>query len=181
MLTLAIECATKSIGLAILDEGDVHAELYLRLGRHHAEVLLPALDRLFIRPAHAGMPGSAGLYGGPWFVYRSEDRGEHHQRACSGNGKADSRGIHAGDPCNECHSLLPLICPMFDARKDQVYTGLYRTGPDNLPGSVRNRETCRAPQSPVELDQEEIIFLGDGALRHEKLIRETRESPDHPV
>ena len=47
MLTLAIECATKSVGLALLDEGDVRAELYLGPGRHHAEVLLPALDGLF--------------------------------------------------------------------------------------------------------------------------------------
>ena len=28
MLTLAVECATKSIGLALLDEEDVLAELY---------------------------------------------------------------------------------------------------------------------------------------------------------
>ncbi len=82
MLTLAIECATKSIGLALLEEGDVRAELYLRLGRHHAEVLLPALDGLFTMAGLTpGMPGSAGVYGGPRFVYRSSDRGEHRQRA----------------------------------------------------------------------------------------------------
>ena len=47
MLILAIDCATKSIGLALLKEDEVCAEFYLNLGRHHTEILLPALEKLF--------------------------------------------------------------------------------------------------------------------------------------
>jgi tRNA threonylcarbamoyladenosine biosynthesis protein TsaB len=65
-----------------------------------------------------------------------------------------------------------LICPMIDAGKNHVYAGLYRTGPDALLCSVRPDKLMDASLFLQELDQEEITFLGGGAIRHERLIRE---------
>jgi len=174
MHTLAIECATKSVGLALLDEGDVHAELYLRLGRHHAEVLLPALDRLLVM---AGLtpecldllactvgPGSfTGLRIGVSTI--------------KGLALATGKPI-VGVSTLEVLAMnaLPsprLICPMLDARKNQVYAGLYRMGPDDLPAAEQPDRLTTVPDLLKELAEEEIVFLGDGALRYERLIRET--------
>ncbi len=174
MLTLAVECATKSIGLAILDEGDVHAELYLRLGRHHAEVLLPALDRLFIvtgfTPERLDLlactvgPGSfTGLRIG---VSTIKGLALATGKPIVGVSTLEALAMNA----------LPsshLICPMLDAQRNQVYAGLYRMGPDNLPTAERPDRLTSAPDLLKELPEEEIVFLGDGALRYEKIICET--------
>jgi tRNA threonylcarbamoyladenosine biosynthesis protein TsaB len=173
MLTLALECATRTVGIALLDEEDVHAEIYLRLGRHHAEVLLPALDRLFLQtgltPADVDLlactvgPGSfTGLRIGVSTI--------------KGLALATGKPV-VGVSTLEVLAMnaIPssyLICPMLDARKNQVYTGLYRMGPDTLPTVVRPEKLADIAQFLQELDQEAVIFLGEGAIRHEKLIRE---------
>jgi tRNA threonylcarbamoyladenosine biosynthesis protein TsaB len=144
------------------------------LGRHHAEVLLPAIDRLLLltglTPADVDLlactvgPGSfTGLRIGVSTV--------------KGLALATGKPV-VGVSTLEVLALnaIPsshLICPMLDARKNQVYTGLYRMGPDTLPYAVRPEELADVVQFLRKLDQEEIIFLGEGAIRHEKLIRET--------
>ncbi len=174
MFTLAIECATKSVGLALLDEGDIHAELYLRPGRHHAEVLLPALDKLFtmagITPECVDLlactvgPGSfTGLRIG---VSTIKGLALATGKPVVGVSTLEALAMNA----------IPsrhLICPLLDARNGQVYAGLYRMGPDDLPTVERPDRLTSVADVLQELDEGEIVFLGDGALRHEKLIRET--------
>jgi tRNA threonylcarbamoyladenosine biosynthesis protein TsaB len=173
MLTLAVECATKSIGLALLDEEHVHAELYVRLERHHAEVLLPALDRLFIMTGFT--PESLDLLActvGPGSFTGLR----------IGVSTLKGLALATGKPIVGVSTLetlamnaIPshrLICPMLDAQKNQVYAGLYRLGPDNLPTAERPDQLTSAPDLLKELPEEEIVFVGDGALRYEKLIRE---------
>jgi tRNA threonylcarbamoyladenosine biosynthesis protein TsaB len=174
MLTLAVECATKTVGIALLDEEDILAEIYLSQGRHHAEVLLPAMDRLFLltglTPADVDLlactvgPGSfTGLRIGVSTVKGlalatgKPVVGVSTLEALAMNAAASSR----------------LICPMLDARKGQVYAGVYRMGPDARPQAVRPERLADAAQFLRELDQEEVLFLGDGAIRNEQLIRET--------
>ncbi len=174
MLTLAIECATKSVGLALLDERDVQAELYLGPGRHHAEVLLPALDRLFamagLTPACVDLlactvgPGSfTGLRIG---VSTVKGLALATGKPVVGVSTLEALAVNA----------LPsphLICPMLDARKNQVYAGIYRMGPDDLPVAERPDRLTSAADFLKELADREVVFLGDGALLHSKLIRET--------
>jgi tRNA threonylcarbamoyladenosine biosynthesis protein TsaB len=174
MLTLAVECATKSVGLALVDEGDVLAELYLALERHHAEVLLPALDKLFIM---------AGLTLGDVDLLACTVGPGSFTGVRIGVSTIKGFALSTGKPIVGVSTLealavnaMPspaLICPMLDARKDQVYAGLYRTGPDDLPVAERPDRVVNAEEFLQELDEEAIVFLGDGALRHEKLIRQT--------
>lgn len=174
MLTLAIECATKSIGLALLCGEDVCAEVYLNLGRHHTEILLPALDQLLLLARHTPEevdllactvgPGSfTGLRIG---VSTVKGLALAMARPVVGVSTLEALAVNAGP-------FQGLICPMLDARKNQVYTCLYRVGPDGLPEAVTTETLIDVAQYLHDLDQEEIIFLGDGAIRHEKLIGQT--------
>ncbi len=176
MLTLAMECATKTVALALLEEGDVLAELYLSGEKHHAEVLLPALDNLFVM---AGLtPGCLDLLActvGPGSftglrigVSTVKGLALATGKPVVGVSTLEALAMNAGQSTR-------LICPMLDARKNQVYAGLYRTGPDGLPDANRPDSLTDVPGLLRELGDEEIIFLGDGALRHEQLIRETRK------
>jgi tRNA threonylcarbamoyladenosine biosynthesis protein TsaB len=174
MLTLAMECATKTVGLALLDEEEVRAEIYLNLERHHAEVLLPALDKLFLLAALT--PDRVDLLActvGPGSFTGLR----------IGVSTVKGLALATGKPVVGVSTLealamnaLPsprLICPMLDARKNQIYAGLYRMGPEGLPKAERPESLTDVARFLPGLDLEEIVFLGDGAMRHAKLIQDT--------
>jgi tRNA threonylcarbamoyladenosine biosynthesis protein TsaB len=171
MLTLAIECATKTISLALLEEEDIRAELYLRSGRHHTEVLLSAIEKLFILTgktleevdllACTVGPGSfTGLRIGVSTV--------------KGLALAMSTPV-VGVSTLEVLAMNAVrspgrICALLDAGNNLVYAGLFRIGPDGTPQAVTSEKLIDIALLLKSLDQEEIVFLGDGAVRHEKLI-----------
>jgi tRNA threonylcarbamoyladenosine biosynthesis protein TsaB len=174
MLTLTIDCATRTIGLALLNEEDICAEVYLNLGRHHTEVLLPALDQLFLiarrAPEEVDLlactvgPGSfTGLRIG---VSTVKGLALAMARPVVGISTLEALAMNA-IPCRG------LICPMLDARKNQVYTCLYRMGSDGFPEATTTEKLIDIARFLHDLDQGEVVFLGDGAVRYEKLIGET--------
>lgn len=70
-----------------------------------------------------------------------------------------------------------LICPLMDARRDQVYTGLYRfeKKDDNY------TMVCELPQCAVSIEEilnivntweQEVIFLGDGVPVYKEKIKD---------
>lgn len=63
-------------------------------------------------------------------------------------------------------STLP-VCPMYDARKNEVYAGIYRCNP--LPQSLVP-DTVAPPERFLAQISEPTIFLGEGALRYRELI-----------
>jgi tRNA threonylcarbamoyladenosine biosynthesis protein TsaB len=63
------------------------------------------------------------------------------------------------------------VCAMLDARKNQVYTGLYRNGANGLPEPLL-AESLSDIEMFLQSLEGEVIFLGDGAVRYEKLIGE---------
>jgi tRNA threonylcarbamoyladenosine biosynthesis protein TsaB len=173
MLTLAIDCATKSIGLALLNEEETCAEFYLNLGRHHTEILLPALDKLFLLTGHAPEeidllactigPGSfTGLRIGASTV---KGLALAMEKPVVGVSTLEALAMNA-------ITSRGLICSMLNARKNQVYASLYRMGLEGLPEVILPEKRIDVAKFLNDLDQEEIVFLGDGANRYEKLIGE---------
>jgi tRNA threonylcarbamoyladenosine biosynthesis protein TsaB len=61
------------------------------------------------------------------------------------------------------------VCPMLDARKNEVYTALYRV--TDRPVAVV-ADCAIAPADFLEMVTEPTIFLGDGALRYRDLIHQ---------
>jgi tRNA threonylcarbamoyladenosine biosynthesis protein TsaB len=175
MLTLAIECATATIGLALLDEEDIRAELYLHSEKHHSEVLLAALDQLFAlsgkTPEEVGLlacsvgPGSfTGLRIGVSTV----------------KGLALSMSIPVvGVSTLEALAMNAVatsgpICPLLDAGNHQVYAGLYRVGAGGIPCEMKPEALVDITRFLDELDGTGIVFLGDGAVRYGELIGKSR-------
>lgn len=182
MLTLAIETATKTAGIAILKEEEVLAELYVDLGRHHAEVLLPALDHLFLL---AGLtPGEIDLFActvGPGSFTGVRIGVSTIKGLALATGKpvvgASTLEILAMNA-----ALCPnLICPLLDARKGQVYAGFFRMGGDGLSEAVAPERLSDVETLLQGLEDEDIVFLGDGAVRYAKLIGETLPGGSVPV
>lgn len=62
-----------------------------------------------------------------------------------------------------------LVCPMFDARKKEVYAALYRC--DGRPEALVN-DCVTPPAKFLEGIEGPAVFLGDGALMYRDLITE---------
>jgi tRNA threonylcarbamoyladenosine biosynthesis protein TsaB len=88
--------------------------------------------------------------------------------------------LAAGKPCTGVSTLAMLamnlphaacpVCPMLDARKNEVYTGLYQTT-DRV---TQLKEDCVIPPADfLQLLNGPTIFVGDGALRYQELIQQT--------
>lgn len=177
MRTLAVECATKTIGLALLDGETVRAELYLQPVRHHSEVLLAALDRLLslaeTTPREVGLiastagPGSfTGLRIGVSTVKGLALAMSVPVASVSTLETLAMNGV----------SSPSLICPLLDAGNDQVYAGLFRMDADGLPLAASEEKLIDIGTLLKELDREAVLFLGDGAARHRELIQRTCRS-----
>jgi tRNA threonylcarbamoyladenosine biosynthesis protein TsaB len=59
------------------------------------------------------------------------------------------------------------ICPMLDARKNEVYTGLYRC--EGVPGVI-SEDCVLSPAEFLDSIAETTVFLGSGAVRYRELI-----------
>jgi tRNA threonylcarbamoyladenosine biosynthesis protein TsaB len=173
MITLAIECATKAASAALFLDEEVVGEIYLGADGHHSEVLLAATEKLLslakmtvqdidllacttgpgsftgVRIGIATVKGLALATGKPIV-------GVSTLEALAMNISFSSR----------------LLCPLLDARKNQVYAGLYRIGEDGLPVAVTPDYLGDIETVLTTLAPEEVDFIGDGALRHQEDICE---------
>jgi len=173
MLTLAIDCTTQTLSLALLDGSEVRAETNLNPGRHHAETLLPAAERLLAEAVVE--PGNVDLLActvGPGSFTGLR----------IGVSTLKGMALALGKPVVGVSTLealaqnaMPagrLVCPMLDARRDQVYAGLYRTGPEGCPEPAGKEALVGIDSLLERLGDGEVLFLGDGAVRHEeRLVR----------
>jgi tRNA threonylcarbamoyladenosine biosynthesis protein TsaB len=94
-------------------------------------------------------------------------------------GVATAKGLSlaAGKPVTGFSSLAMLafnlpwssypVCPMLDARKNEVYTALYRC--KELPEAILD-DCVIAPASFLDKINEPTIFVGPGAIRYRELI-----------
>lgn len=175
MLTLAIDCATKTIGLALLDEEEVQAELYLRPGSHHSAVLLSALDQLFTLTGRtleevdllACTVGPGSFTGLRIGVSTVKGMALAMSKPVVGVSTLEALAMNAF----EAHGL---VCTLLDAGHHQVYAGLYRMGPDGIPQATRPETLTDVIHFLNGLGREEIVFLGDGAARHREFIGQSR-------
>ena len=164
MKILAVDSSGLVASVAILEEDNLIAEYTVNYKKTHSQTLLPMLDEIVRMTdtdlstvdaiAVAKGPGSfTGLRIGSATV--------------KGLGLALDKPI-IGIPTVEglamnLYGTDALICPLMDARRNQVYTGIYRFMDGNL-------EVVK-DQIPIGIDEiinalniigEKVVFLGDG-------------------
>jgi tRNA threonylcarbamoyladenosine biosynthesis protein TsaB len=167
MLILGIDTTTLACSVALLKNGTVLAEATLNIKKTHSERLMPLLNNLLIESgieretldaiAVAAGPGSfTGLRIG----------------VSTARALAQGLSIPAVPACTleALAEAVPtpdtLICPILDARRNQVYTALYRR-------EIRSPHALRTVIEPAALTLDElvselkaydqpVIFLGEG-------------------
>lgn len=178
MRILGIESSSLVASVAIVEDGITMAEYTANFKKTHSQTLLPMIDEMvnllgielstLDAIAVSGGPGSfTGLRIG--------------SATAKGLGLAlDKPLIHIPTLDATAYGLYgtsALICPIMDARRNQVYTGLYR---------FEKEFTVVMEQDALDMDElieklnsmgERVIFLGDGVPVYRSLIEEKLSVP----
>ena len=175
MITLAIECATDTVGLALLDGRDILADFYLGQGRHRAEVVLPALEKLLLM---------AGITMEQIDLLACTTGPGSFTGVRIGVSSVKGLALATGKPIVGISTLEALsmnafpssrfICPLIDAQRNQVYAGLYKIDPDGFPESVSPDRLTDIVQLERDLPVDDVELIGNGALRYRERLLEFR-------
>ncbi|NLU49614.1 MAG: tRNA (adenosine(37)-N6)-threonylcarbamoyltransferase complex dimerization subunit type 1 TsaB [Syntrophomonadaceae bacterium] len=175
MLVLAIDSATPVAGVALVAEDRVLKEVFLNHRQTHSQTLMVMVDEV-LKQAEVGLKDIDGI---------AVSRGPGSFTGLR-IGLATAKGLAMGSAkplvgvptldalaYNMC-LFEGIICPVLDARKQEVYTAFYR----GLGTGVERLSEYRAcsPQALVDEIQERgvrrVAMLGDGALRYPEFFQQ---------
>ena len=178
MRILGIESSSLVASVAIVTDDVVTAEYTVNLKKTHSQTLLPMIDQMMgLLEMELDTVDAIAVSGGPGSFTGL--------RIGSATGKGlglalNKPLIHVPTMDAMAYNLYganALICPIMDARRSQVYTGLYRfldsfeVMREQWPSDIRDLTQ--------ELNRmgEKVIFLGDGVPVCRHIIEETMNVP----
>jgi tRNA threonylcarbamoyladenosine biosynthesis protein TsaB len=169
MKILAVDTASRSCSVALLDDQGLAAQLSYSRGRTHSRHLMGMIDSVLQLAALscADLDGLAVSCGPGSFTGLRIGIGAVKGLAAARNlpavGVSTLQALAyqaAGSPY--------LICPLIDARRGEVYCARYRWE-DGLLSEVAG-EAVAPPHQAADGIDERALFVGSGALRHRDLI-----------
>ncbi len=185
MLTLAIDTTTAVCSVALARDGQVLAEITTNLPRTHSQRLMPLVDALCQETGLA--PVDLELL--------AVTRGPGSFTGLRiGIATVKGLGLALGLPVVAASSLQvlahnfggrALVCPVLNARREQVYTALFRTGSDPAPQVIMPEQAISTAQLLEVLGEydEPIWFCGDAVSlilpSIQKALPQAKEAPLH--
>ena len=174
MKILALDSSGLTASVAVVEEEILVAEYTINYKKTHSQTLLPMLDEVAKQIeleletvdyiAVAAGPGSfTGLR--------------------IGSATAKGLGLALKKPlvhiptvdalAYNCYGIEKIICPLMDARRNQVYTGLYEFAGAEF-RIVKEQCAVAVEEIIEEINSlgKEVIFLGDGVPVYEEIIKE---------
>jgi tRNA threonylcarbamoyladenosine biosynthesis protein TsaB len=172
MRILALDSSGLVASVAIASEDALLAEYTVNFKKTHSQTLLPMLDEI-VRMVDLDLSevDAIAITSGPGSFTGLR----------IGSATAKGLGFALGKPIISVPTVDSLaynlygtdrmVCPILDARRDQVYTGLYEFVNDKL--------VVISPQKAVDIDEiideiesigKDVIFLGDGVPIHRDRI-----------
>ena len=170
MKILGVDTSTPIGSVGLIDGERFVAEHTLSIVKAHSSRLMPAIDQ----------------------ILKWADLTAHDLDACAvGIGPGSFTGIRIGVGTIKslCYALKKpiigvstleaiaynlrytdkVICPILDARKDEVYGAVFRGG-QNLPR--KSEDLCVPIESLLSQIDGDVIFVGDGLQRYASVVRE---------
>ena len=176
MKILALETATLAGSIAIVDDAEgLIGEVRVNVRIAHAERLMPSIEWLLNAsntPVKEIDAFAVSIGPGSFTGLRI------------GLSTAKGLAFAANKPIVPVPTLdafagtmpfcLHMICPMLDARKSEVYAGLYRWE-DNYCKKILS-ETAIRPEDLLKTINEPVVFMGEGSRIYKSLISEVLKS-----
>ncbi|MCI8401038.1 MAG: tRNA (adenosine(37)-N6)-threonylcarbamoyltransferase complex dimerization subunit type 1 TsaB [Lachnospiraceae bacterium] len=177
MKILGIESSAMVASAAIWEDGVLTAEYTVNHKKTHSQTLLPMIDEICrMTEQDAKAMDAVAVAAGPGSFTGLR----------IGSATAKGLGLALGIPlipvptldamAYQCFDAESLICPVMDARRGQVYNGLYRFEG----GEFRILVPSRAVDMAQVIDEVNkaggpVVFLGDGVPVHrETIVRRVR-------
>jgi tRNA threonylcarbamoyladenosine biosynthesis protein TsaB len=167
---LGIETTTWVGSLAVVDDKTVVGEYTLNVIGTHSSRLLPALDHLLMSTGlDLSRIDALAVSLGPG-SFTGLRIGASTAKGLALAGNKPVVGIPTLDALAQSfRGVEAIICPMLDARKQEVYTALYRSNrSDSL--EKLTPDLAVSPKRFLENIDEEVLFLGDGSVLYRPLI-----------
>lgn len=176
MLILGVTTSTAQVGCAIGGHEGILGSIHSARGRRHAETLTPAIDSLCRQTRiELGEIGAIAVDVGPG-MFTGLRVGIAAAKAISYARRLPMIGVSSLDllafPLR--HSRRRVVCAV-DAGRGEIFHAGYR----QVPGGIQ-RLTEPAVDSPDDLasdlmaSDDEILLVGDGALRHRATFEQLR-------
>jgi tRNA threonylcarbamoyladenosine biosynthesis protein TsaB len=172
MRILAVDTSTTTASVALISNSDVVAEIFMNLGVNHSCILLPAVEEIcnMSRLELKDMDLFVCTIGPGSFT-----------GVRIGLSTVKGFALSTGKPVVAVSTLEALalnlsgspymVCPMLDARKQHVYTALYRM--DDQQGlEVITDERDTEINLFLQSVKDEVICVGEGAVKYAGIIRE---------
>lgn len=176
MLILGITTSTQQVGCAIGGHEGVLAEVHSSRGRRHAESLTPAID--FLRQqarVELDEIGCVAVDVGPG-LFTGLRVGIAAAKAMAHALRVPMIGVASLDLVAFPVRWSPrLVVAALDARRSELFTARYR----QVPGGIQRLGQYRV-QTPddlagdLEATREDVLLVGDGALRYPRAFAEIR-------
>ncbi|ADI01343.1 MAG TPA: tRNA (adenosine(37)-N6)-threonylcarbamoyltransferase complex dimerization subunit type 1 TsaB [Syntrophothermus lipocalidus] len=176
MLVLALETATRVAGVALISEGKVQKEIFLHYRQTHSQTLMVMVDEV-LKECEVGLNqiDAVAVSIGPGSFTGLRIGLATAKGLAMGSGKPIV-GIPTLDALayNAC-LFRGTVCPVLDARKDEVYTAFYKS--DGSCMELVDRYRVCSPRALVDdvrtRATDGVVFLGDGAVRYREFLQQT--------
>ena len=171
MKILAIDSSSIAGSVALLQDGEIKYEDISHDKRTHSETLLPMIAKL---KEESGLDLSTidaiAITGGPG----------SYTGLRIGSATAKGLGLALDKPIINVPTMEALaynvveseylVCPMMDARRERVFTGLYKFNDGKLE-VVKDQCVLTIDELVSEID-EPVLFLGDGVDAYKEMLEE---------
>lgn len=174
MRILALDSSSLVASVAITSEDDILAEYTINYKKTHSQTLLPMLDEI-VRMVDLDISevDAIAITSGPGSFTGLR----------IGSATAKGLGFALNKPIISVPTVDSLaynlygtdrvVCPIMDARRDQVYTGLYEFKEDKLVViSLQKAVGIEEIIDEINAMGRDVIFLGDGVPIHRNRITE---------
>lgn len=184
MRILALDSSGLVASVAIVEEEQVLAEYSVNYKKTHSQTFLPMLDEIVqMTEQDLGEIDAIAIAGGPG----SFTGLRIGSATAKGLGLAlDKPLIHVPTVDGLAYNLYGyngLICPIMDARRNQVYTGIYtfekqEDGTDTF-CVVEEQMAIAVSELADKLNekQQPVVFLGDGVLVYREILDQQLKVP----
>ena len=169
MKILAVDTATKSCSVAIIEAGSLSAEVTTLKDQTHSKHLMELIDKGLGMSGFsaADLDGLAVTIGPGSFtglrIGISTIKGMAHALDKPVVGISSLEVL-----AWQCADRSHLICPLLDARKSEVYSATYRYTNDTL--TRKSPENASAPEAAVQKIKEPCVLIGSGAQLYRKRL-----------
>ena len=172
MLTLAIDTSSKMESVALLNDREVISEQSNMVKTNHAASLLLSIK-------HTLSTTGVGIEEIDLFALTTGPGSFTGLRIAASTVKG--LALATGKPVVGIQTLKALafnvvpfhkiICPFMDAKRNEVYTALYRFGANDLLEEILSARVT-SPNDFLKNLPQDVFFLGDGVQKHFHLIEE---------